>query len=135
MTDSTNDTVRDDRSPPESLGDRVRQHPGLIIGGGLALGLLAGALLPRSARSRLSARTASLAAVAGELGLALGRQALDRASEASREGRERLGELGESAGEAGRMATRRVAGAAGSARSTGLALARKAVKLAASRRS
>ena len=55
--------------PPESLADLAREHPGLVLAGGLAVGLLVGALIPRRKGGRLLRNAASLAAVAGELAL------------------------------------------------------------------
>lgn len=86
-------------APPESLVELVGQYPGVAIAAGLGLGLLAGALLPRSAARKLTARAGVLAAVAGEAGLTLGKQAIEKAGEAGRETRERFGHLGESVGE------------------------------------
>ncbi len=109
--------------PPETLGGLVRQHPGLIVAGGLAAGMAAAMLLPRSLRRKLTAQVASLATVAGEIGLALGKQALGKTVSASRETRGKLSDLGGSASQ--------IAGnAAGSARSNGIRLAQKAVEIA-----
>lgn len=71
---------------------------------GLGLGILAGALLPRSAGRKLLRGGAFFASALGEVGYALGKQAIDKAGE----GRERLGdlrdELGERAGDAAQRA-------------------------------
>jgi hypothetical protein len=105
--------------PPESLAGLIRQHPGIVVVGGLALGVALGVLLPKTVKSKLSARGGTLAAMAGEIGLSL----LTKADEAMRESRDKMGELGES--------TSQIAGdAAASARSNGLRLAKKAVELA-----
>lgn len=116
--------------PPESLSDLLRQHPGLVLAGGLAAGLLAGALLPRRAGGKLAGRALSVAAMAGELGLALSRQARDRAGDVAQDGRERLGDLGTHAAASGRRAAHRASAAGDELRRTGIKLARKAVELA-----
>ncbi len=124
--------------PPESFAGLARQYPALIIAGGIALGVAAAMMLPRKTRKSLTGRAATLAALAGEAGLTLGRQALDKAGDATREGREKFGELGESLGEtlgetalaARRRAAAIAENATGSARKTGLQLVKQAVELA-----
>jgi hypothetical protein len=84
----------------------VKDHPALVIAGGLALGLAAAALVPSSTRRRIARGTAAAASAASEAGLRLGKQ-------------------GDSAGEA-----RRIAGeAASQARDTGIDWAKAAVAL------
>lgn len=113
-----------DAYPPESYRSLAAEYPWLTVAAGLGAGLLVGALLPKKAGTKLGKRALAAATVAGELGLALSKQARERAGDAGREGLARLGEGG--------AAVRRKAGsAAGSARATGLTLARHAVKLAA----
>lgn len=63
---------------PETLSALVRQYPAAVFAGGLAVGLLAGALLPKRGSGLLGQRALALAAAAGELGLA----ALDRTQDA-----------------------------------------------------
>lgn len=63
----------------DQLAELAREHPGLVFAGGLALGLLAGALVPKGAASKIASRTVALASAAGELGLALSRQAREGA--------------------------------------------------------
>ncbi len=113
-----------DQYPPENYRSLAGEYPLLTLAGGLAAGLLFGALLPRKAGSKLGARALTAATVAGELGLALSKSARERAGQAGREGISRLGEGG------AHIRHR----AAGTARSTGLALARQALKLAAKAR-
>ncbi len=124
--------------PPEDLASLLKEHPGLILAGGLAVGLLAGALLPKKAAAKtggnLGAKALSLAAVAAELAMTLGQQARDQAGDAAREGRAKLADLGESAGTLGRKAAYRASAVRGEAARTGLKLARQAVKLAAKTR-
>lgn len=124
--------------PPEDLASLLKEHPGLIVAGGLAAGLLAGALLPRRAAAKaggnFSAKAMSLAAVAAELAVTLGQQAREQAGDVAREGRAKLADLGESAGTLGRTAARRATAVRGEATRTGLNLARQTVKLAAKAR-
>lgn len=102
-----------DAYPPESYRSLAAEYPWLSVAAGLGAGMLIGALLPKKAGSKLGKRALAAATVASELGLAFTKQARTRASESG-------------------AAVRRKAGtAAGSARSTGLTLARHAVKLAA----
>lgn len=73
----------------------VREHPVLLVAGGLVLGAAAAALLRgRSGNRRttgsLARRAAVLAATAGEIGLTLSRQARDTAEHAAIEGRKRI---------------------------------------------
>lgn len=132
--------------PPEGVAGLIGDYPGLAIAAGLGIGLLAGALLPRSAGRRLARGAVFLASAGGEIGLALGKQALQAADEATREGRERLSEtatevahtvvdrasdLGHKATEVGRSAganAQRLAGGASErARDVGTGLAQLAI--------
>lgn len=88
----------DDVQPAEAratdkLVTFAREHPGLLVAGGLVLGAVAAAVLRgRSGKSGVTAsfaqRAATLAAAAGELGLTLSRQARDTAEHVARDGRE-----------------------------------------------
>lgn len=93
---------RADDAPPEKFSNLVSDYPGLAIAAGLGLGLLAGALLPRSAGRKLVRGGVFVASTASELGLALGKQAMRKADEATRDGREIIGDT---AAKAGRVAT------------------------------
>ena len=115
--------------PPESLADLAREHPGLVLAGGLAVGLLVGALIPRRKGGRLLRSAASLAAVAGELALTLGEQTRDKAEDA----RDRIVDLSHKAGNAGRRAAHAGLEKSDEAREAGLRMARKAVKAVARR--
>ena len=46
-----------------SLVDQIKAHPGLAIAGGVALGMLASALLPRGSARRLAKGAVAAAAV------------------------------------------------------------------------
>lgn len=113
-----------DEYPPEDVRSLAGQYPLLTVAAGAGVGLLVGALLPKKAGSKMGKRAVTLATIGAELALALSKQARERAGEAGRDG---MAKLGESTGEFRRRAAR----TAGSARSTGLTLAREAVKLAA----
>lgn len=113
-----------DAYPPEDYRSLAGEYPWLTIAAGLGLGVLAGALLPKGAGGKVGKRALALAVTAGELGLAFSKEARSRAETAGREGIEWIGEEG------GKV-RRRAGRAAGSAQAAGLALARRAVKLAA----
>lgn len=115
-----NETVAE---PPQTLADIAREHPGLVLAGGLLAGLVVGALIPRRTGSRLLRNAASVAAVAGELAVVFGEQARERAGET----REKLADLTEKAGDATRRAARAGRERGHDARDAGLKLARKAV--------
>jgi hypothetical protein len=106
-----------DAYPPEDYRSLAAEYPWLTVAAGLGLGLLAGALVPKRAGSKLGQRALSLAVMAGELGLALSRQAGERASVASKEGLTRA-----------RQGTTQIRSGA---RSTGATIAREAIRLAA----
>jgi hypothetical protein len=78
---------------PESGADRnhhpitrfVQEHPALTVAGGLALGVLAAALLPKRNRALVAEKSSELAEAISAAGLMLYHEALDRA-EAAGEG-------------------------------------------------
>ncbi len=114
-----------DDAPPEKFTSLLADYPGLTIAAGLGLGLLAGALLPKSAGSKLAKRGTALAAIAGEIALFAAKQAMDKAGEAASEGREAAGRIGTAAGKKAGVAR-------SAARTAGTALAKKAIDLATS---
>jgi hypothetical protein len=69
----------------------VREHPVMILAGGLAIGALAAALIPRGNRSKVTSRAAALAELATSAALSIGRDAWDRAETAG-EGLRRSGQ-------------------------------------------
>lgn len=71
--------ARSNDSPQRLASEFVREHPVLVVAGGVALGALAATLLPKSTRRRLAGRAGGLIEVATTAGLALGREALLRA--------------------------------------------------------
>ncbi len=121
-----------DRDPPESPGGLAGEHPGLIIGGGLALGLLAGALLPRGTARRLAQGAIASAALGGEASIALARKAGDGARSAASEAGSQVRKLEDRAGHGARRLRKSTAVAAGTATSAGLDLARAALRLLSS---
>lgn len=129
-----------EREPPEGYKALAMDYPFALLLGGLALGAVAGALLPRSATRKLAQGAITAAGVAGELGLAYGRQALEAAGEISDDGREKLGAMGEKlaelgealsdgAGTCGRKATEVASDAANKTRETGIRIARQIFRL------
>ncbi len=72
-----------DAYPPEDYRSLAAEYPWLVLAAGAGLGLLAGALLPRKAGSKLGGKALGLAAMAGELGLSLATQARDKAGEST----------------------------------------------------
>lgn len=110
----------------KAVVDFVREHPGLVVAGGVALGLVAGALLSRGGGRRLARHALTLAEVAGTASMALGRQAMERAEDAG-SGLRRQGEvLAEKAGKLAGPAEEAVDTASEAAQR----LLRKAVELA-----
>lgn len=148
---SLDHTALPESDPPEGLKALAMDYPFALVAGGVVLGALAGALLPRSAARRLAQAAIGAATVAGELGMTYGRQALDAATEAGSEGRQKIGELtdrlgefggtlGDGAADAGRRAAsattdagRRAAAVAGdaaeTARDAGLKIAQQVIRL------
>lgn len=117
---------------PASLADLARERPALVVGGGLLLGLLAGALMPRGTAGKLARGAATAAALGSEAGLALARQARDNARHAAEEASGRLREIEGRASDSARRLGRGTAAAAGNAGSTALDLARAGLNLLAS---
>jgi hypothetical protein len=129
-----------DGTPAERISNLARDYPLATMAGGMAVGLLIGALLPKSAGRKLARSAVAAATAASELGITYGRQAIEAANEAGRDGREkfdglgeRLGELGSSASDAagryGKRAITAAADVAESARDVGVKLAREARRL------
>lgn len=120
-----------DAYPPDSYRSLAGEYPWLAIAAGAGAGLLLGALLPRSFTSKVGRRAVGLATVAGELGLALSKQAREAASEAANEGLEFADEKTAPI----RARASRMAGTAGEqARDAGLAIIDLASRVARLRR-
>lgn len=107
----------------QGLTGLIKQHPGLVVAGGLAIGLAAAALIPSSTRKKIAQRTAAAAVAAGEAGMKLGKQ-----------GAAKLEGLGEAIGDNAGEARRRVADAADQARDTGIDWVKAAIGLLATLR-
>ena len=60
----------------------VHDHPGMTIAGGIALGVLAAALIPRRNRKFVAEKSSALADAVSSTGLMLYREALERAEKA-----------------------------------------------------
>lgn len=95
MTESNVVKLPEAKAKAEEAGkavvDFAREHPGLIVAGGVALGLVAGALLSRGSGRKLARHALTLAEMAGTASVAFGRQAIERAEDAG-EGLRRQGE-------------------------------------------
>lgn len=123
-----------DAHPPQDYRSLAAEYPWLSVAGGLAAGLLLGALLPKAAGSKLGRRAMGFASVAAELGLALSRQARDAAGDAAETSATRIGEIGhridEGTAELRGRARRQAGVAASSTRSAGQRVVREAIRIA-----
>jgi len=75
----------------------VHDHPAMTIAGGIALGVLAAALVPKRSRTFVTEKSSALADAVSAAGLALYRETLERAESAGdgiRDMAERLGQAG-----------------------------------------
>ena len=93
-------------SPPEESVPRkvtgfVQEHPVLTIAGGLAVGALVAALVPRKNRAFIAKRSSMLAEAVSAASIALAQQALEKAHEASSDVRRQADMLAERAGDLG----------------------------------
>jgi ElaB/YqjD/DUF883 family membrane-anchored ribosome-binding protein len=109
-----------------TVADFIREHPGAVVAGGVAFGLIAGTLLSRGSGRKLARHALTLAEVAGTAGLALGRQAMERAEDTGNELRRQGEALAEKAGKLAEPAEEAVDTASEAAQR----LLRKAVELA-----
>jgi hypothetical protein len=75
--------------PPETYTELGKDYPVALVAGGLAIGLLAGALLPRSLGRRVARSVVAMAAITGEISRKYGGQVINVAGEAGRDNRER----------------------------------------------
>lgn len=101
----------------DSAIDLAREHPLLVVAGGLALGFLVSTMFKRSPTRKVAEkgvkRAGGLGLVAVELALPFIQQAIAGASEAGKAGRERIEDFGEAAGERARTVGRTAASRAG----------------------
>jgi hypothetical protein len=116
-----------DAYPPDSYRSLAAEYPWLTVFAGVGLGMLAGALVPRTAGARLGKRAIKLATQAGELGLTLSARARDRAGEI---GRESIAQIEDRAAIVRKQADQ----SAASAKATGAALLGEAIRLVAKAR-
>jgi len=86
----------------------VREHPLLVVAGGIALGAVAAALLPRGTGRKLVRRAANLAELAGTASAILGTQLREKAGEAGAGMREQGAAMAERLERLGTDATARV---------------------------
>jgi ElaB/YqjD/DUF883 family membrane-anchored ribosome-binding protein len=117
-------------SAGKSVTDFVRDHPGAVVAGGVALGLVAGALLSRGSGRKLARHALTIAEVAGTAGLALSRQAMERAEETGDELRRQGGAIADKASQLAEPAEEAVGDAIDTATEAAQRLLRKAVELA-----
>jgi hypothetical protein len=117
----------------DQLKAQARERPGMLMAGGLVLGLVAGALLPRGFARNLAKGAAAAVALGGEAGLGLARQVRDRAQIAAGDAAERLQDVEEGATAGVRRLRRSAADAADNASktatNTGLKMTRAAIRL------
>lgn len=111
-----------DGEPPETYTDLARDYPLALIGGGMLVGLLAGALLPRGIGRKVGKGLLTGALMAGELGSTYSVQASQKLGDVSSDGRDKVVELGTRAQEGTRKA-------ASTSRDLGIRAAREAIKM------
>ena len=137
-------TAPPEAAPPEGIRALAMDYPFALLLGGVALGVVAGALIPRSASRRLTRGAIAAATAAGELGLIYGKHALEATGEAaasaSKEGRHLLsglservedlsGSVSENATHAGKRAAEVAGDAAEVARDVGMRIAQQVIRL------
>lgn len=115
------------RETSENVKTFAKEHPVATVAGGVALGLLIGALTPRG---RLLGRRAGMfVATMAEIGLAHAMDGVAKAGDAARAGQDKLEDLGDDLSAAARSAKRelgyRAGSATDSARSIGKRMSRK----------
>jgi len=107
---------QDDARNP--VGKFVHEHPVITVAGGLAIGVLAAALIPSKARNKMITKASDWSGVASAAVLAIAREALDKAESA----RDDIGRQAETLGDNVSM----IGGlAADKASETGQVIARK----------
>ncbi len=120
--------------PPENYVDLAKDYPVALIAGGLAIGVIAGALLPRGFGRKFARSAVSIALTAGELGRNYGNQVIDVASDGSRESRKKLGNLGDAVSELGGRVALSASDRGRKGRSIGHKAAREAIRIVANLR-
>lgn len=81
--------------PDRPIARFVHEHPGMTIAGGIALGVLAAALIPRRNRNFVTKKSSALADAVSSAGLILYREALERAEKAGAGLRDMAGQIGQ----------------------------------------
>lgn len=84
--------------PPDGVRALAMDYPFALLAGSVVLGALVGVVLPRSPGRKLAGRVVTLATIAGELGMAYGRQAMEKASDTAGVAAEKLEDLREDIG-------------------------------------
>lgn len=105
--------LRDD--PKAAVGDFVRDHPLLVLAGGVAVGVLVSSLLPKGAARRMAGRAVNLAEIAGAASVALSKDAWDKAESAGSTIARSSADLAGRASELGRAGAHRASAASGAA--------------------
>jgi len=82
MTTDDGDAALDEEGEDRPIARFVHDHPGMAIAGGIALGVLAAALLPKRNREFVVQKSSALADAVGAAGLTLFSGALDRSGQA-----------------------------------------------------
>jgi hypothetical protein len=84
---------QDKHAAEDQITSFAREHPLLLLAGGLTIGVALSALVPRSPTRKLSKKTVALLGAIAEFGISYGREAMDAAEEAGRQGKAKLVEL------------------------------------------
>lgn len=103
-----NETEAAESGKSRGVSQFVRDHPVLAVAGGITAGLLAGALLHKGTRRKLSRGGARFAEIAAVQSVALARQALELANATGAELRERGEAVASRAERLGEAATDRI---------------------------
>lgn len=77
----------------KAVGDFVRDHPALVLAGGVAIGMLVSALIPKGTSRKIARRATGLAEAATAASVLLGKRVRDTAEATGSDLREHSGEL------------------------------------------
>lgn len=83
------------QSRGKAVGEFVREHPALVLAGGVAIGVLVSALIPKGTSRKIARRATGLAEAATAASALLSKRVRDTAETAGTELREHGGELAE----------------------------------------
>ena len=122
-------TEHSDNQTTRSLTEQIKAHPGIALASGLALGVLASALLPRGSARRLAKGAVAAATFGSEAGLELARHAREKAQAAVSNAAVTVDAAEDRTSEGLSRLRRGAAKAAGTSRNIGLDLAHAAVRL------